>query len=494
MVKTAYKKLALQTHPDKNPNDPEARAKFQRVSEAYKRITDPSSFEEDEEMGFDDVNEMFTAMFADMMGGRGGSAGGMPFEMFEMMMVDMMMEEMGMGGMPGFGMQFEEPDSDDEEPSDIRTMEAFLAMQEGRSGMGAYGANGREFDSDEDYDDDDDDDEAMLEFMNMAGMGMSMEDIMMMQLMGGMSDETGFDIDDLAHVLGGGAGRGGRRGMGGRAPPRPLATASNRGNKNRNHPSAKEAKLHSRMYKTDSTYDDNWISDDDSDMKASKTTTGPRVKKTTKKNKKKKKSSSAKKSPVATASPGESVGAPPGSVNPVPPEPIVTSTNPLTSTDHLTSYPRGMVPPTAGSYDDDIDIDDEDITAEEMSELMAAMVGGLGLGGGNGSGSVGAKKAPPTGQSRGKGCSANIPDHRKTKGGLNGAKRGGTINHDASGMSRSSSTPPETGPTAAATATGSAGDVRRGDVDDECYFALGDKVLVQGRWVQRSLATTLHVL
>jgi molecular chaperone DnaJ len=37
-IKTAYKRLALQTHPDKNPNDLDASKNFHRVSEAYKRI------------------------------------------------------------------------------------------------------------------------------------------------------------------------------------------------------------------------------------------------------------------------------------------------------------------------------------------------------------------------------------------------------------------------------------------------------------------------
>lgn len=72
-VKKAYKRLALKTHPDKNPNDPEASKKFLRVSEAYKRITDPSAHE-DEEDGLpneEEMEAMFNMMFAEMMGMNG---------------------------------------------------------------------------------------------------------------------------------------------------------------------------------------------------------------------------------------------------------------------------------------------------------------------------------------------------------------------------------------------------------------------------------------
>src|SRR5580698_10085457 len=39
-LKTAYRKLAMQYHPDRNPDDPTAEEKFKECSEAYQVLSD----------------------------------------------------------------------------------------------------------------------------------------------------------------------------------------------------------------------------------------------------------------------------------------------------------------------------------------------------------------------------------------------------------------------------------------------------------------------
>src|ERR1700761_621185 len=66
-IKTAYRKLAMQYHPDRNPNNPEAEAKFKECSEAYAVLSDA-----DKRAAYDRYGHAG-------VGGAGGFGGGSPF-------------------------------------------------------------------------------------------------------------------------------------------------------------------------------------------------------------------------------------------------------------------------------------------------------------------------------------------------------------------------------------------------------------------------------
>ena len=77
-LKKAYRKLAVKYHPDKNPDNPEAEAKFKEVSEAYEVLKDADKRAAYDRYGHD-------AFKARGMGNAAGGAGGGfhdPFEMF----------------------------------------------------------------------------------------------------------------------------------------------------------------------------------------------------------------------------------------------------------------------------------------------------------------------------------------------------------------------------------------------------------------------------
>jgi molecular chaperone DnaJ len=82
-IKSAYRKLALQYHPDKNPDDPTAEERFKEAAEAYGILSDPDKRARYDRFGhagvnngpgssnaqgFTDINDIFSA-FGDIFGG-----------------------------------------------------------------------------------------------------------------------------------------------------------------------------------------------------------------------------------------------------------------------------------------------------------------------------------------------------------------------------------------------------------------------------------------
>ncbi len=55
-VKRAYRRLALQYHPDRNPDDPDAEQRFKEAAEAYDVLRDPQKRSRYDQFGFDGLN------------------------------------------------------------------------------------------------------------------------------------------------------------------------------------------------------------------------------------------------------------------------------------------------------------------------------------------------------------------------------------------------------------------------------------------------------
>ena len=79
-IKSAYRKLAREFHPDVNPNNPNAEAKFKEISEAFQVLSDADKRKLYDQWGedFDKIPPGYTGGPGPSSGGRGYSGGGYP--------------------------------------------------------------------------------------------------------------------------------------------------------------------------------------------------------------------------------------------------------------------------------------------------------------------------------------------------------------------------------------------------------------------------------
>ena len=94
-IKSAFRKLAMKYHPDRNPGDKESERKFKEINEAYEALKDPdkrAAYDRfghaafDQNAGFggggfrpdfaSSMSDIFDDLFGDFMGGRRGQRGG----------------------------------------------------------------------------------------------------------------------------------------------------------------------------------------------------------------------------------------------------------------------------------------------------------------------------------------------------------------------------------------------------------------------------------
>ena len=75
-IKKAYRKLAKQYHPDLNPDNPEAEAKFKEINEANDVLSDPQKRAKYDQFGHAGVDPSYGGGAGGFGGGFGGFSGG----------------------------------------------------------------------------------------------------------------------------------------------------------------------------------------------------------------------------------------------------------------------------------------------------------------------------------------------------------------------------------------------------------------------------------
>ncbi len=120
-IKSAFRKLAKQYHPDANKNDPNAEARFKEINEAYEVLSDKEKRATYDRFGTVNPQEM---------PGVGNVRGGSPFGGAQQVdMSDLFESIFGNfrrgGASTGFGQEFRTPGQDIEQPVSITLQEAY---------------------------------------------------------------------------------------------------------------------------------------------------------------------------------------------------------------------------------------------------------------------------------------------------------------------------------------------------------------------------------
>jgi DnaJ-class molecular chaperone len=104
-IKKAYRKLARQNHPDRNPGDKAAEGRFKEVQTAYDVLSDKPKREQYDQFGFAGPEQMPGGGpgGASFHWGGGGTDGGGGFNQVDPSQFEEILRQAGLGGFAGFG-------------------------------------------------------------------------------------------------------------------------------------------------------------------------------------------------------------------------------------------------------------------------------------------------------------------------------------------------------------------------------------------------------